>query len=162
MRREKRVWIYAGLGVPPGAALVRTHESLPGLADGRRVLVVGCEAAHGLVPPMARLAADSGFSLKVDHRRSTTRDWAQRPWLDHHLASYQPTVVFVVADPADEMSAHLIRRKVSFHRKPIFWMTPPGAAKSPDPTASQVVIPARDLTASGYAAWAGRAWSMVK
>lgn len=159
MRRAKRVWIYAGLGVPEGAALVRCRESLPRAVDGRRVLLVGGDETVGLVPPMTRLVTDTGGSLRVEHRAGTeTADWARGPWLPFHLEHYDPTVVFLVASPTDQLSAKRIRHLMKARGVPLFWMVRPGVALRSDPR----VIPARDLTASGYAAWAGQAWSMVE
>jgi hypothetical protein len=159
MRRKKRVWIYAGLGVPKGAALVRRVAALPVRADSRRALLMGQLEVQGLVAPMARLAADSGATLRVDTRAGTAAEWSQSKRLEHHLSIFDPTVVFLVADPRDEVSVFRIRRKMQEHpAAALFWLIPPQVRAAPHPR----FIPARNLTAAGYAAWAGQAWRMVK
>ena len=157
MRREKRVWIYAGLGVPQGTALVRKGPVGPP-AGGLRILLAGREEAQGLVAPLARLASDAGVSLRVDHRPGTTaRDWADNPWLSQHLLTFRPTAVFFVADPSDVAAARKLAAIVARAGVPLLWLTPgPSTAKG------ALSVPARDLTASGYAAWAGQAWAMVR
>jgi hypothetical protein len=156
MRREKRVWIYAGLGVPRGTALVRKPDGGRGF-DGRRVLLVGRDEAYGLSAPLARLAADSGVSFRVDFRRGTSAmDWAENQWLDHHLRNFRPTSVFFVADLSDSVAAKKVAAKVRLAGAPLLWLTPGFHGRRP------WSVPARDLTVSGYAAWAGQAWAMLQ
>lgn len=158
MRTQKRLWIYSGLAVPAGVGLVRLPP-LPRVTESRRVLLVGGRAAESLLLPMASLAEASVASLHVDiDRGATTRDWAKGGKLTSHLTVFQPDVVFLALDPSDMLARRCIRARVRAARAREFWLVPPGISTPPRTR----FITAAASNAAGYAAWAARAWTMVK
>lgn len=157
MRGRKRAWIYAGLGVPEGRALVRPVA--PHAYDPARVLLAGTDEGRGLVAPLSRLAAENHTALKVDCRiGATSGDWAVNDWLDQHLAVFRPTTVLFVGD---RRFAGAITEKVNAGEGDarLLWLAPSGS-RAVERVEVAVVV-ARSGTASGYAAWAGQAWAAM-
>lgn len=155
MRADKRLWIYSGLGVPEGVALVRRP---PRRKLERRVLLVGGLRARQLAPLVARLAQGAGASLHVDSRPgASTRDWAATDWLPTHLAVYRPTHVLLVLDPRDVLARRVIRAKVRRAGGETFWLVPPGVPHEASPRF--IAAPGDD--ARSLAAWAAKAWGVV-
>lgn len=156
MRGDKRRWIYAGLAVPPDAALVR--RPLRSTAS-QRVLLTGGPYVHALLAPMTRLATDSATALLVDVRPlATTRDWAVKPWLIEHLVAFRPTIVFLVLDPRDVVARRVIKERIRRAGARDYWLVPPGVPHR----GSARFISSPKVNASGVAAWAARAWSVVR
>lgn len=109
--------------------------------------------------PMSKLAEASDAALHVDvDRRATTRDWAKEDKLTSHLAVFQPTVVLLALDPGDMLARRCIRARVRAAKAREFWLVPPGVDSPP----SARFIRAPEPHAAGYAAWAARAWAVVK
>lgn len=158
MRSEKRLWIYSGFAVPEGVALVRRRPARRS-ACPRRVLLVGDLRAQALMAPMARLADGDDVALHVDAKAgSTARDWAKNDWLNSHLAIFRPTVVFLAIDPRDMLARRTIRARVRRAGAQEFWLVPAGVPHPP----SARFIAAPQANVAGFAAWAGRAWSVIK
>jgi hypothetical protein len=109
--------------------------------------------------PMAKLAEAADVALHVDvDLVSTTRDWAKGDKLTSHLAVFRPNVVFLALDPGDMLARRCIRARVRAARAREFWLVPPGVDSPP----SARFIRAPKANAAGYAAWAARAWAVVK
>lgn len=156
MRGDKRRWIYAGLAVPPDAALVR-RPFQPMVYQ--RVLIVGGPYVHALLAPMTRLASDSSTALSVDARPlATIRDWANKPWLTQHLFTFRPTIVFLVLDPRDVVARRVIKERIRRGGARDHWLVPPGVPHR----GSARFISSPKVNASGVAEWAARAWSIVR
>ena len=155
MRPAKRYWIYSGLGVPEGAGLVR-RPNRRSAAD--RIILLGHTSLQGLVAPLSSLLADRGSILHVDLRDATLRDWAKHDWLTGHLAAFRPTAVFLALDPRDSMAKQSVRNRVRKAGAVDVWLVPPGISWA----ATRRYVPAPDLNARGYAAWASRALAVVK
>jgi len=157
MRTEKRLWIYSGLSVPEGVALVR--PAVKRLKSVREVLLVGDWHAQGLFPPMARLAADSRVDFHMDARvGSSLRDWAKKDWLKVHLKSFEPKIVFIAIDPSDELARQAVKSRVKRSRAEVFWLVPFGIGCKR--SNRYLSAPSDDI--GGFAAWAARAWSVVE
>lgn len=160
MQAEKRMWICRGLGVPEGSGLCEpVRPTVKRLHAPRRVLLVGDDAAQGLMPPLMRLAVGSGVQLHFDARPgSTARQWAHTDWLKVHLSAFEPTMVFFALDPRDVLARRCIRARVRSAGARTLWLVPPGVPHAP----SVRFIGADSDDAAGYAAWAARAWTVVK
>jgi len=155
MRSEKRLWIYSGLSVPEGVALVR--PPVKRIRSVRNVLLIGGWHAQGLFPPMSRLALDSGVALHVDSRDSSARDWAKKDWLKSHLKSFRPKIVFLALDPSDDLARQAIKARVRSSGADLFWLVPYGI----DYKRSFRYLHAPNDDVEGFAAWAADAWTMV-
>ncbi len=109
--------------------------------------------------PMSKLAEASEASLHVDvDYRTTTRDWAKGDKLTSHLAVFRPTVVLLALDPGDMLARRCIRARVRRAKAREFWLVPPGVDSPPRARFIRAPI----ANAAGYAAWAARAWAVVK
>lgn len=156
MKTEKRSWIYTGLGVPDGVALVAPpRKNLP----QARVLLVGNEDALGLVAPMEQLAADDKQLFHTELSiGSSLKEWTHQTEskkLGLALTVFRPTVVLVVLDPRDTLLRQLLSSRVRRAQANDLWLVPPGISWRP----TKRFIPATDTSVHGYAAWAGRAWA---
>jgi hypothetical protein len=155
MRAAKRFWIYSGLGVPEGVALVRRTDR--GSAS-KRILLIGGTEMQGLTLPLASLMVNSNSALHIDLRDASLRQWASNDWLNSHLAVFRPTAVFVALDPRDSLARQAVRARIRRHGARDVWLVPPGIPWH----AARRYVPAPELNAEGYALWAGRALSVVK
>lgn len=156
MRSAKRLWIYAGLGVPEGVALVRRPRRSRAT---RRVLLVGDPYVVGaLTPPLARLAQDAGAMLHIDGKEGSTRAWATEGWLPAALAAFNPTTVLLALDPRDVLARRAIRARIRRSKAEEFWLVPPGVPAQP----SGRFIASEGTDARSVAAWAARAWSVTQ
>ena len=153
MQQDKRLWIYGGLGVPEGVALVKRPL---GARRRARVLFAGNESGRPLVPVLKRLAADSGASLSVDLRANTSaRQWLAEPWLAEQLARLRPTTVFFALDPRDVLARRSIHERVRRAGGADFWLAAPGILQRSTPR----FISGRASDARSLAAWAASAWN---
>lgn len=155
MRAEKRFWIYAGLGVPEGVALVRRPDR-GSAAD--RIMLVGSAELQPIVAPLSSLVQDRGSALHVDLREASLRRWAEADWLDSHLSVFRPTAVMLGLDPRDSLARQAVRARVRRAGAKDLWLVPPGVAWR----ATRRYLPAPELNAKGYALWAARALAMIK
>jgi hypothetical protein len=155
MRQDKRLWIYGGLGIPEGVALVKR----PVAPRPMRVLFVGNESGRPLVPILRQLAEDSRAPFTVDlRRRSSVRQWLAEPWLFEHLAHLRPTTVFFALDPRDVLGRRAIHERVRRAGGADFWLAAPGILSRSTPRF--IAAPASD--ARSLAAWAARAWNAAR
>lgn len=110
------------------------------------------------MPPMSKLAGDSGAALHVDTRpRSSLRDWAKKGWLQSHLAAFRPTAVFIATDLRDPLARRMVQARVRRVCAELFWLVPAGV---PHVSSTHYIGAAGDDAAS-FAAWAARAWSAL-
>jgi lysophospholipase L1-like esterase len=72
-----RTWLYAGLIVAGGAALMKVLGQGPTLRRGERLLLVGDSLSVGLAPPLGQLAKDNGVLFDaVGQVGTTVGQWA--------------------------------------------------------------------------------------
>jgi hypothetical protein len=155
MRAAKRFWIYSGLGIPEGVALVgRPARS----TAERRVLLIGAPAVQGIVPPLSLLVAGHGGAMHVDVRRATLRQWAENDWLTSHISVFRPTSVFVGIDPRDSLARQLISGRIRRGGAQDVWLVPPQVPW----VATRRHLPAPESSVEGYALWAARAFAVIK
>ena len=137
MDARKRTWIWGGLALPAGIGLVRAGRvRAPVVAQ--RILLVGDGFAKGLAVPLRQLAEDAGYGFRAEARPGTTVvDWASHPWLQAHVASFEPTLVLVslsggrVAPPIEARAmTDWIYRLLASRARPV-WIAPPAASPSP-------------------------------
>jgi hypothetical protein len=156
MRRAKREWIYVGLGVPEGAALVRPSGPRPRPA---RVLLAGGPSAELLRTPLAELA--EGALVRLDtaiRRESTASAWLSGGWLAPALVRYAPECVLLSLSIDDGVAAATLGALVSGFGSALVWM-PASGPEAPSPS---VRAPsAGKLNATATASWAGAAWSAI-
>lgn len=95
--------------------------------------------------------------LSFDFRHESISSWARDPDLDFALAAFSPTDVFVAVDPSDISARQAVQRKIRSYGAKDLWMVPPGMPW----VSNKNFCPAHDLTVSGVASWAARAFSMV-
>lgn len=155
MRVAKRFWIYSGLGVPEGVALVKRPNR--GRAD-KRIVLIGGSVIQGLALPMSSLVTDSDSALHIDIRDASLRDWAEHDWLKSHLQVFRPTVVFVALDPRDSLARQCVRGRIRRAGAKDVWLVPPGISWC----ATKRFVPAPELNAEGFALWAASALAVVK
>jgi len=155
MRAAKRFWIYSGLGVPDGVALVRRPER--GSAR-QRVLFIGSPETQGIVPPLSSLVADHGGAMHADVRPTTLRQWAENDWLSSHLQVFRPTSVLIGLDPRDSLARQVVRGRIRQAGARDVWLVPPRIPW----VATRRYLPAPELSVKGYALWAARAFAVVK
>ena len=156
MRAEKRFWIYSGLGVPEGVALVRRPRR--SLARDRVLLLGKQEVVQALTPLLARLAEDAAGDLIARHQEGSTRSWVTEGWLSAALAECDPTLVFLAMDPTDVLARRAIRARLRRAKAEEFWLIPPGVSVQP----SSRFIASEGTDARSLAAWAARAWSVTR
>lgn len=72
-----RTWLYAGLLLGGGVALVKVIHAGPTIKRGERLLLVGDSLAVGLAPPLGQLARDNGVLFESAGKvGSTVGEWA--------------------------------------------------------------------------------------
>ena len=158
MRRAKREWIYVGLAVPHGAALVRpsrrTGDGLP-----TRVLLAGGPNAELLRTPLSGLAEGALVELDILVRTEpTASEWAAGGWLPAALVASHPEAVLLALDVDDLYAAAGLAALVTGFGASLVWLPESG----PDVPYLSVRAPSGGkLTASEYASWAGAAWSAL-
>lgn len=155
MQAAKRFWIYSGLGVPDGVALVRRPER--GTAK-RRVLLVGGPEMQDIMPALSSLIAGHDGAIHADFRQATLRQWAENDWLTSHLSVFRPTSVFIGLDPRDSLARQVVRGRVHRSGARDVWLVPP---KVPW-VATRRYLPAPEPSVKGYALWAARAFAVIK
>jgi hypothetical protein len=155
MHAAKRRWLQVGLGVPEGAALVRS-TTRSGPSEGRdHVLVLGGPLATAMAGPLQSLAALSHSELTVDTRAGgASEDWLTSGLLVKDLLAHRPTGVILACkheDPA--VGAALGGLVTAFGAKQV-WVSDgtelPGS--SPVLLSSQGMS-ARHMASLGAAAW---------
>ncbi len=101
-----RTWIYAGLLIAGGAALVKVLGRAPTIKRGERLLLVGDSLALGLAPPLGQLAKENGVLFRVVGKTgSTVGQWAGATSLNAELVralAEKPAVVLVSLGTNDE------------------------------------------------------------
>ena len=156
MRRAKREWIYVGLAVPEGAALVRRADPRPRPA---RVLLAGGPSAELLRTPLYELAQGALVRLDTAIRREATASaWLGGGWLAPALVRFTPECVLLSVAVDDGYAAASLGALVSGFGAALVWM-PSSGLDVPSPS-----VRAPDggrLTATAYASWAGAAWSAL-
>lgn len=155
MQAAKRFWIYSGLGVPEGVALVRRPQRS---AAERRVLLVGGPEMQGIVPPLSSLVAGHDGAMHVDFRAATLRQWAQGDWLASHLSVFRPTSVFVGLDPRDSLARQVVRGRIRRAGARDVWLVPPRIPW----VATRRYLPAPESSVEGFALWAAQAFAVIK
>lgn len=155
MRAAKRFWIYHGLGVPEGVALVRKPERA---RAKQRVLLVGSAQIQGIVPPISSLVVGHEGQMHTDLRSATLRDWARHDWLATHLAVFRPTSVLVGLDPRDVLARRVVRGRILRSGAMDVWLVPPTVPWFQ----TSRYLPAPEQNAEGFALWAARAFAVVK
>jgi hypothetical protein len=155
MRAAKRLWIYSGLGVPDGVALVRRPERS---AAERRVLLIGAPTVQGVALPLSSLVAGHGGSVHVDIRDATLRQWARSDWLKSHLTVHRPTSVVVGLDPRDSLARQLVSGRIRRAGARDVWLVPPRIQW----VTTRRFLPAPQPSVEGYALWAARAFAVIK
>jgi hypothetical protein len=161
LRLRHRRWVYEGLDIPEGMALVR-RESPKKRPPPPQLLVVGDEVAQAVGPPLTRLARDAGVAILVQGRPGLPAEsWLEQGWIVSAVGRCLPDLLllaFMSGQDPDTMDKLAVAAGC-----PALWL-------SPDPAeATKVVTPvhlpaAPDTmapTALGYAAWAGRAWHVM-
>lgn len=155
MQAAKRFWIYSGLGVPEGVALVRRPERL---SAERRVLLVAAPQVQGIVPPLSSLVAGHGGAMHADVRPATLRQWAENDWLTSHLSVFRPTSVFVGLDPRDPLARQVVSGRIRRAGARDIWLVPPRVPW----VATRRYLPAPEPNVEGYARWAAQAFAVIK
>jgi hypothetical protein len=162
MRAAKRQWIYAGLAVPAGVALVRRSALGQSAAPPGFVLLVGDERALAIAAPLEDLTSASPTQLAVRVRPgSSASDWAVDGSFTDDLRRMRPDVVLFALPVDDPRSvAALVARARRGGAAP-WWLPPPGrtvlgAFALPAPL--WVVSSSRPMSVGTYAAWAGAIW----
>ncbi len=130
MRARKLLWIYAGIPVDAGMALVRPWHPPRRLAPGARLLLVGDQSVLGIAPPMARLARENDVAFLADGRaKSRFEEWATQPWLAEAVAKFQPTLVLASLGTNEKEihRSHVIElgKRLSASAPSAIWIAPP-------------------------------------
>ena len=155
MRAAKRLWIYSGLGVPEGIALVRRPLRR---RTTKRILLVGNPKMRGIVPPLSSLVTDHNGVMSTDLRDATLRQWAENDWLDSHLRVFRPSSVLIGLDPRDRLARWVLSRRIRRYGARDIWLVPP---KVPWAATSRF-LPAPVLNVKGFALWAAKAFDVIK
>lgn len=162
LRLRHRRWVYGGLDVPDGKALVRTTGVPEDRAMPGQLLVVGDEVARAVGAPLMRLARDAQVALLVvAHVGAPAEAWLEHGWIVSAVGRCLPDLVLFAfmagQDPAT------IDRLATATGAPALWLSP-DPAHATDwvtpvhlPTTPDTMAP----TAFGYAAWAGKAWKTM-
>lgn len=162
LRLRHRRWVYGGLDVPDGKALVRPAGQPAGPSLPRQMLVVGDEVARAVGAPLMRLARDAEVGLLVvSHAGQPAESWLEHGWIVSAVGRCLPDLVLFAflagQDPAT------IERLATATGAPALWLSP-DPAHATDlvtpvhlPTTPDTMAP----TAFGYAAWAGKAWETM-
>jgi hypothetical protein len=158
MRRAKQEWIYIGLAVPHGAALVRA-SSFAQNAMPTRVLLAGGPSAELLRMPLSQLASGAMVELDILVREETTASaWAMGGWLPQALVSSNPEAVMLALEVDDVYAAASLVALAAGYGAKVVWLPESGE----DPPYLSVRAPqGGKLTAAEYASWAGAAWSAL-
>jgi hypothetical protein len=158
VQQSKREWVYRGLAVPPGSALVRSSTA-HGEKAPRSVVFAGGAWAEPLRVPLSDMADGSKSLLSVFLREeSSVEEWITRGWLAEAAASLPGVDAVLLGLTVDPKTLRLV---LPFPlRSRIVWLLSPGAMASEAVT----VDPPRGgmLTASEYASWAGSAWQALR
>lgn len=136
VKTDKRQWVYGGLGMPRGAAVVRGPAARRRQL-GRVLVLIGGVTAQALGAPLARLATASGRELHVFAGAVTAPLLAR-------ITAIRPALVLLVSARPYELSPQL-------KALPHAWL-------------SAVSFPrhsGRVGTALWYAAWAGHIWKQL-
>lgn len=163
MRAAKRQWIYTGLAVPRGVALVRRTPARPEQARRGTIVLVGDETAHALATPLSDLAKDAGTPFVARYApRSTALDWSTDAVLESQLQRLRPSHVLYAMDGQDARAVVLLATKAQRVGARPQWLATPGRPVAPFVDTMRppfgVVQPGRPMTVGIYAAWAGAIW----
>lgn len=161
LRLRHRRWVYEGLDIPEGKALVRgtprPHRSPP-----PQLLVVGDEVAQAVGPPLTRLSRDAGVAILVQGRPGKgARAWLEEGWIVSAVARCLPDLLvlaFMVGQEAEVMD-----QLAALAGCPALWMSPEPveATEAVTPVHLAAAPDTMSPTAFGYAAWAGKAWHVM-
>jgi hypothetical protein len=153
MRGEKRRWIYTGLGLPAGIALVRHARERSERPS--RLLLMGGEVARALAPPLGRLARDARVELVLELRPGVRpQEWLERGWMVTAIELFQPELTLVGLEPHAPLEAELSKLAT-----PVMWLSPERHLPQMHPAGAPGTM--RPDTASGYAAWAAAVWRSI-
>jgi len=162
MRAAKRQWIYAGLAVPQGVALVGHARTRPQKRSARRILLVGDDHARGIATPLADLSVGSGTTLVVRSRKSSqAADWLTDELFWTGLSSIRPDAVLFSLDAADGASAAALARRAGRSVAVVRWLPPPGRRVEGLPSVPAplwLLRPEQRMSVGRYAAWAAAIW----
>lgn len=161
MLAGKRQWIYSGLGVPRGVALVRRPSSRSPLTERSTVVLCGGTHASALAVPLGELVRGAGATLVVRVKPgSTPADWAAEPALPAELRALRPAAVLYALCPSDRRSRAALSAAARSTGAAVRWLAPPGDSGRGAETvvAPLYVVSLSGLSVGTYAAWAGAAW----
>lgn len=165
MLAAKREWIYSGLAVPPGLALVRPVGPRAPVAEGSSVLLCGSSVTTALAVPLGALARGDGVDLHVLAEDGTdAADWSKRPGFPGYLRRLKPAAVLYVLSPEDRRAVKALTLAARSAGAEVRWLAPPGARLSGEgivPAPIDIDDPAGQMSVGMYAAWAGAAWKSL-
>lgn len=163
LRLRHRRWVYGGLDVPEGKALVRgpgepaEEPRLP-----QQLLVMGDEVARAVGAPLMRLARDAEVGLLVVSQAGHPAEaWLEHGWIVSAVGRCLPDLVIFAflagQDPAT------IERLAMATGAPALWLSPEPAHATERVTPVHLATTPDTMapTAFGYAAWAGKAWETM-
>jgi hypothetical protein len=160
MRAAKRQWIYTGLAVAPGVAIVRRSAPRPRRLPAGPLLLVGDETARALATPLGDLATKTILVARYVPG-STAVDWARDALLDAELRQLRPRHVLYAMSGEDPLAVTALTSKARRAGATPTWLArfeqhaPLGNTVLPPLAAAR---PGQPLTAGTYAAWAGAIW----
>lgn len=164
MRGEKRRWLYSGITVPRGIALVRRPVRRVATA-ATRVLLIGGPVAQHIAPALGRIAREARVDFLLDARpAATTLDWHSRGWLANHLATFSPAVVLIGLDPTLPGMRRVEASVRGIGATPLWLPSGPAALRNSLPATTLHLPVGKDRmtpTAAGYAAWAEAVWRAI-
>lgn len=158
MRPNKRIWLFGGLTVPDGVALVRPRP--PEDSRTPRVLLCGGDQVAPLATVLERLVTDCGGVFASELRAdSTSDDWLRHGWLEKRCQDFAPTAVLLALEPAASVADQVLKKLADQAFKGL------GFAHAGAPGARLMWLPSpagSGLSARTYASWAARALAMVR
>lgn len=166
MQAAKRLWIYAGLAVPEGVALVRRGRPRPAALRPRLVLLVGDETARRLAAPLDDLAAGSATHIVVCARDgSSATEWAADGSFAAQLERIMPGAVLYALDGTDVRAVAALMARPRRLGAEGWWLPPPGrtviGVRSVPPPL-WALRAGRAASVGTYAAWAGSIWRALE
>ena len=165
MLAAKRQWIYSGLGVPRGMALVRPTAPRAALRELHTVVLCGGSRVPALAVPLGALASGDGVRLTtLYHPGTTAADWAREPGFPAYLRSLHPAAVLYLLSPDDPRYDAALTAAAQSAGAEVRWMPPPGATRTGRetvPAPSSILKSGAGFSVGTYAAWAGAAWKSL-
>jgi hypothetical protein len=166
MRAAKRQWIYTGLAVPRGVAVVRRTPPRAQRGPHGSIVLVGDESAHALATPLNDLAGDAHTTFVARYApQSTASNWASDAVLDSQLQNLRPAHVLYAMDGQDARAVIALVAKARLAGAKALWLSLPGRPAAPFVDTMRpplwVVRPGLPMTVGTYAAWAGAIWRQL-